>query len=95
MATLNPGDEVIIRGPTGQLSRNGGVCGGTSVFADTSIDNGFKLTAAVLERAITPRPMADELAVEPVGRCLHGRELRALASEHSDVWVLTDDMYDI
>ncbi len=75
MATLNPGDEVIIPRPYWvSYPEMVAICGGTSVFADTSIDNGFKLTADVLEKAITPKTkwLLDELAVEPVGRRLHG-----------------------
>ncbi len=53
MATLNPGDEVIIPRPYWvSYPEMVAICGGTSVFADTSIDNGFKLTAEVLEKAI-------------------------------------------
>ena len=56
MATLNPGDEVIIPRPYWvSYPEMVALCGGTPVFADTTIDNGFKLTAEVLEKAITPK----------------------------------------
>src|SRR5438105_3134159 len=56
MATLNPGDEVIIPKPYWvSYPEMVALCNGASVFADTSIENGFKLTAAALEKAITPR----------------------------------------
>src|SRR5690606_34790139 len=49
MATLNPGDEVIIPRPYWvSYPEMVAICGGTSVFAETSIDNGFKLTAEAL-----------------------------------------------
>ena len=74
MATLNPGDEVIIPAPYWvSYPEMVAICGGTSVFADTSIDNGFKLTAdGAREGDHAEDQMADdELAVEPVGRRLH------------------------
>src|SRR6188508_2489621 len=56
MATLNPGDEVIIPKPYWvSYPEMVAICGGTSVFAQTTIDNGFKLTAEALEKAITPK----------------------------------------
>ena len=73
MATLNPGDEVIIPTPYWvSYPEMVAICGGTPAYAETSIDNGFKLTAAALEAAITPKTkwLVHELAVEPVGRRL-------------------------
>ena len=56
MATLNPGDEVVIPSPYWvSYPEMVAICGGQSVFAPTTIENGFKLTAAALEAAITPR----------------------------------------
>src|ERR1041384_5686453 len=46
MATLNPGDEVIIPAPYWvSYPEMVAICGGTSVFVETTIANGFKLTA--------------------------------------------------
>ena len=57
MATLNPGDEVMIpRALLGELSRNGGALRRhAGVCVRPAIENGFKLTPAVLDKAITPR----------------------------------------
>ncbi|TIR14800.1 MAG: aminotransferase class I/II-fold pyridoxal phosphate-dependent enzyme, partial [Mesorhizobium sp.] len=57
------------------------ICGGTSVFADTSIDNGFKLTAEVLEKAITPKTkwLLMNSPSNPSGAAYTEAELRALA----------------
>ena len=55
MATLNPGDEVIIPAPYWvSYPEMVAICGGTSVFVPTTIENGFKLAAADREAAITP-----------------------------------------
>ena len=75
------------------------ICGGTSVFAETSIDNGFKLTAAALEKAITPKTkwLLMNSPSNPSGAAYTEAELKALADvllKHPNVWVLTDDMYE-
>ena len=80
MATLNPGDEVVIPTPYWvSYPEMVAICGGTSAFAPTTSENGFKLTAEALEKAITPKTqVADpELAVQPVRRRLYrGRTAR-------------------
>ena len=60
----------------GELSRDGGdLRRQPGHRADDAIENGFKLTAAELDKAITPKHQVagDELAVEPVGRRLYAR----------------------
>jgi len=100
MATLNPGDEVIIPRPYWvSYPEMVAICGGTSAFAETSIDNGFKLTAAELERCITPKTkwLLMNSPSNPSGAAYTERELRELADvllKHPHVWVLTDDMYE-
>ena len=100
MATLNPGDEVIIPRPYWvSYPEMVAICGGTSVFADTSIDNGFKLTPQVLEKAITPKTkwLLMNSPSNPSGAAYTEAELRALADvllKHPHVWTLTDDMYE-
>ncbi|TKT80377.1 pyridoxal phosphate-dependent aminotransferase [Aquamicrobium sp. LC103] len=100
MATLNPGDEVIIPRPYWvSYPEMVAICGGTSVFADTSIENGFKLTPEVLEKAITPKTkwLLMNSPSNPSGAAYTQAELRALADvllRHPHVWTLTDDMYE-
>ncbi|TYR30491.1 pyridoxal phosphate-dependent aminotransferase [Mesorhizobium microcysteis] len=100
MATLNPGDEVIVPRPYWvSYPEMVALCGGTPVFADTSIDNGFKLTAEVLEKAITPKTkwLLMNSPSNPSGAAYSEAELRALADvllKHPHVWTLTDDMYE-
>ncbi|MDN2565468.1 pyridoxal phosphate-dependent aminotransferase [Aquibium sp. A9E412] len=100
MATLNAGDEVIVPTPY-WVSYPDMVllCGGTPVFAETSIDNGFKLTAEALEAAITERTkwLIMNSPSNPSGAAYTADELKAIAAvleRHSHVWVLTDDMYE-
>ena len=78
IATLNPGDEVIIPAPY-WVSYPDMVllAGGEPVEVVTSMSSGFKMTAQQLERAITPKTkwVLLELAVEPDGRRLHARRI--------------------
>ena len=100
MATLNPGDEVVIPAPYWvSYPEMVLLCGGTPVFADTTIDNGFKLTAESLEKAITPKTkwLVMNSPSNPSGAAYTREELRALADvllKHPHVWTLTDDMYE-
>jgi aspartate aminotransferase len=100
MATLNAGDEVIIPRPYWvSYPEMVAICSGTSVFADTSIDNGFKLTAEALEKVITPKTkwLLMNSPSNPSGAAYTEAELRALADvllKHPHVWTLTDDMYE-
>ncbi len=100
MATLNAGDEVIIPRPYWvSYPEMVAICGGTSVFADTSIENGFKLTAEALEKVITPKTkwLLMNSPSNPSGAAYTEAELRAIADvllKHPHVWTLTDDMYE-
>ena len=100
MATMNAGDEVIIPRPYWvSYPEMVSLCGGEPVFVETSIDNGFKLTAEVLEKAITPKTkwLLMNSPSNPSGAAYTQAELRAIADvllNHPHVWVLTDDMYE-
>jgi aspartate aminotransferase len=100
MATLNPGDEVIIPAPYWvSYPEMVAICGGTSVFVVTTIENNFKLTAEALEAAITPKTkwFMFNSPSNPSGAAYTHDELKALTDvlmRHPHVWVLTDDMYE-
>ncbi len=100
MATLNPGDEVIIPAPFWvSYPEMVALCGGTPVPAPTTIENGFKLTPEALEAAITPKTkwLIFNSPSNPSGAAYTFAELKALTDvlmEHPHVWVLTDDMYE-
>lgn len=56
MATLNPGDEVIIPAPYWvSYPEMVAICGGTPVFVDATLEDNFKLKPEALEKAITPK----------------------------------------
>lgn len=100
MATLNPGDEVVIPAPY-WVSYPDMVllAGGTPVIAPTSLQTGFKLTADQLEAAITPKTkwFIFNSPSNPTGAGYSRDELKALTDvlmRHPQVHVMTDDMYE-
>ena len=100
MATLNPGDEVIIPTPY-WVSYPDMVllAGGIPVFVDTSLESGFKVQPAALEAVITPKTKWIILnsPSNPSGAAYTTAELKLLTDmllRHPHVWVLTDDMYE-
>lgn len=100
VATVNPGDEVIIPAPY-WVSYPDMVllAGGAPVAVETTAEAGFKLTPDALEKAITPRTkwLIINSPSNPSGGAYTRAELQALADvllRHPHVWVLTDDMYE-
>jgi aspartate aminotransferase len=100
MATLNPGDEVIIPAPY-WVSYPDMVllAGGAPVVVPAGIESGFKLSAEALEAAITPRTrwLIFNSPSNPTGAGYTWDELKALTDvlmRHPHVWVMTDDMYE-
>jgi len=100
MATINPGDEVVIPAPFWvSYPEMIALCGGTPVFVNTKMENNFKLTAEDLDRAITPKTkwFMFNSPSNPSGAAYSRAELKALTDvlmKHPHVWVLTDDMYE-
>lgn len=100
MATLNPGDEVIIPAPYWVSYPDMVVLGGgTPVIVECGLDQGFKLTAATLEAAITPdtKWLIFNSPSNPTGAGYTRNELKALTDvlvRYPHVWVMTDDMYE-
>lgn len=100
LATLSPGDEVIVPAPY-WVSYPDMVllAGGEPVTVVGHEADGFKLKPAALEAAITPRTkwLILNSPSNPTGAAYTGAELEALASvlrRHPQVWILTDDMYE-
>ena len=100
LATLNPGDEVIIPAPYWvsypDMTR---LAGGAPVIAPTTLAGGFKLTPQALEAAITPRTkwFIFNSPSNPSGAGYSASELKGLTDvleRHPHVWTMTDDMYE-
>lgn len=100
MATLNPGDEVIIPAPY-WVSYPDMVllAGGTPVPVVTSMEDGFKITPEQLEAAITERTkwVIFNSPSNPTGAAYSRSEIKALTEvllRHPQVWIMSDDMYE-
>lgn len=100
MATLNPGDEVVIPAPYWvSYPEMVAICGGTPVFVNATLEDNFKLKPEALEKAITPKTkwFVFNSPSNPSGAAYSHDELKALTDvlvKHPHVWVLTDDMYE-
>ncbi|HSI40554.1 MAG TPA: pyridoxal phosphate-dependent aminotransferase [Xanthobacteraceae bacterium] len=100
LATLDPGDEVVIPAPY-WVSYPDIVqfAGGTPVPVETTLEDNFKLKPEALEAAITPRTkwFIFNSPSNPSGAAYSRDELKALTDvllRHPHVWILTDDMYE-
>lgn len=100
VATINPGDEVIIPAPY-WVSYPDIVlfAGGTPVPLIGTLENGFKIKPEALEAAITPKTkwFIFNSPSNPTGAAYTRAELKALTDvlvRYPHVWVLTDDMYE-
>ena len=100
MATLKPGDEVIVAAPYWvsypDIVR---LAGATPVIVEARMEDGFRLTPDALEAAITPKTkwIIFNQPSNPTGACYSAEQLKALTDvlvRHPHVWVLTDDMYE-
>ena len=100
IATLNPGDEVLIPAPY-WVSYPDMVLlgGGEPVFVPTTAASKFKMKPEDLEAAITPKTkwLIFNSPSNPSGAGYSHNELKALTDvllRHPQVWILTDDMYE-
>ncbi len=100
MATMNPGEEVVIPAPY-WVSYPDMVllAGGTPVIAPATLEDDFKLTPEALEAAITPNTkwFIFNSPSNPTGAGYSRAELKALTDvlmRHPHVWVMSDDMYE-
>lgn len=100
MATVNPGDEVIVPAPY-WVSYPDIVmlAGGKPVIVQGDAAKGFKLQAADLEKAITPKTkwLILNSPSNPSGAAYSHSEMKALTDvlvKYPHVWILTDDMYE-
>ncbi|MGH6888028.1 MAG: pyridoxal phosphate-dependent aminotransferase [Rhizomicrobium sp.] len=100
MATLNPGDEVVIVAPYWVSYPDIVLLADAKpVIVKTKIENGFRLTPGDLDGAITARTkwLIFNQPCNPSGACYTGEQLKALTDvllRHPQVWILADDMYE-
>jgi aspartate aminotransferase len=100
IATLNPGDEVVIPTPCWVSYIDIVLLAGAKpVFAPTRLEHGYKLQPEALEKAITPKTkwLIFNAPSNPTGAAYDRAQIEALTEvlmPHRHVWVLTDDMYE-
>ena len=100
LATLDPGDEVIIPAPYWvSYPDMVELAEGTPVAVACPQNNGFKLVPEELEKAITPKTkwLLLNSPSNPSGAAYTMAELKAVTDvllRHPHVWVMTDDMYE-
>ncbi len=100
MASLNPGDQVIVPAPYWvSYPEMVALAEGEPVAVDCPANNGFKLMPEDLEKAITPKTkwLILNSPSNPTGAAYTAAELKALAEvlrRHPQVHILTDDMYE-
>jgi aspartate aminotransferase len=99
-AVINPGDEVVIPAPYWVSYPDIVILAdGKPVIIEAGIEQGFKITPAQLEAAITPRTRLFVInsPSNPTGAVYTGAELAALGEvlrKHPEVLIATDDMYE-
>lgn len=98
-ALLNPGDEVIIPAPYWlSYPEIVKLASGVPVIVTTTKEQGYKLTAEDLEKAITDKTKALVLNTpnNPTGMLYTEEELRAIAKVvvEKDIYVVADEMYE-
>ncbi|HYP37583.1 MAG TPA: pyridoxal phosphate-dependent aminotransferase [Stellaceae bacterium] len=100
VATINPGDEVLIPAPFWvSYPEMVLLCGGTPVPVPCPQNNGFRLRPEDLEAAITPRTkwLILNSPSNPTGAAYSEADLRSVAKvllRYPQVWVMTDDIYE-
>jgi aspartate aminotransferase len=100
MASLNPGDEVILPAPYWTSYADiVQICGGVPVVLPCSEAQGFRLDAAQLDAAVTPRTrwLFLNSPSNPSGAAYSAAQLKPITDvllRHPQVWVLADDIYE-
>jgi len=100
MATLEPGDEVVIPAPYWvSYPEMVLLCDGEPVSVACSQNNGFKMRPEDLDAAITPKTkwLIFNSPSNPTGAAYNKDEIKALTDvlvRHPHVWLMTDDMYE-
>ncbi len=100
LATLNPGDEVIMPAPCWVSYADIVILGGgVPVFVETKLEDGYKLKPEALAEAITPKTkwLLFNSPSNPTGTAYSPEDIKALTDvmlDHPSVWILTDDIYE-
>jgi aspartate aminotransferase len=100
LATLTPGDEVIVPAPYwAPYLDQVRLLGGTPVVVSCPQNNGFRLRAEDLQAAITPRTrwLIINNPVNPSGALYRREDLAEIAAvlrRHPEIWIMADGLYE-
>jgi aspartate aminotransferase len=100
LATLNPGDELLLCAPYfGPYASAAAMIGATTIAVDGVEQDGFKVTPDQVERAISPRTrwLLLNHPANPSGVTYTAEELQALGAvvaRHPHVNVMSDEIYE-
>ena len=100
MAVVNPGDEVLLPSPCWvSYPEMVKLAGGVPVVIKAGIDQDFKVTAAQVEAAITPKTKAIMICSpsNPTGSVYTKEELESIAkvlNKYPDVFIVSDEIYE-
>jgi aspartate aminotransferase len=100
LALINPGDEVIMPSPYWvSYSEMVKIAGGVPLEVTAGLDQQFKISAAQLAAAITPRTkmIIFSSPCNPSGSVFSEEELRAMAEvivQHEELYVISDEIYE-
>jgi aspartate aminotransferase len=100
LCLINPGDEVLIPTPFWvsylEILK---LAGGVPKMIDAEIENDFKVTAAQIEKHITPktRMMIFSTPCNPTGSVYNKQELREIADvikKYDELYIISDEIYE-
>ena len=100
MTVVNPGDEVLLPSPCWvSYPEMVKLAGGVPVVIKAGIEQDFKVTAAQIEKAITPKTRAIMICSpsNPTGSVYSKEELESIASvlaKHPEVFIVSDEIYE-
>ena len=101
LALVNPGDEVIIPAPYWvSYMDQADYCGADVKVLPTTMESGFKITAAQLESAITPKSkvLIFSSPNNPCGAVYSKEDLAAIAAvvaKHPNLYIISDEIYEL
>ena len=99
LATIDPGDEVIVPEPSFVAYKPSVVfAGGTAVVVETRVEENFQVTGDAIERAVTPRTKGILIGYpnNPTGAVMSRERLLQVArvAEKHNLLVFSDEIYD-
>jgi aspartate aminotransferase len=100
LCLVNPGEEVIVPTPYWvSYSEMIKLAEGETVFINATVDNDFKITAAQLEAAITPKTKLFMFSspCNPTGSVYSHEELASLAAvfeKYPNIYIISDEIYE-